>query len=41
MPLGDLRIESKSKRRIERAVAYLYVKETQSSFGIEALSGQG
>lgn len=28
-------IESKSKRLIERAVAYLYVKETQSSFGIE------
>lgn len=28
-------IESKSKRLIERAVAYLYVKETRSSFGIE------
>lgn len=28
-------IESKSKRLIERAVAYLYVKETQSSFSIE------
>ncbi|MGQ0651298.1 MAG: Fic family protein [Betaproteobacteria bacterium] len=28
-------IESKSTRVIERAVAYLYVKETRSSFGIE------
>ncbi|MEX2241822.1 MAG: Fic family protein [Burkholderiales bacterium] len=28
-------IESQSKRLIERAVAYLYVKETRSSFGIE------
>lgn len=28
-------IESKSKRVVERAVAYLYMKETHSSFGIE------
>jgi hypothetical protein len=28
-------IESRSRRLVERAVAYLYLKETQSSFGIE------